>query len=700
MKALFNWLEDRTGIATLTKEALFETVPGGARWRYVWGSTLTFAIVVQFITGIMLWMFYSPSATTAWESVYHIQNNVTGGKWLRGIHHWTAQMMVVLLVLHLVQVVIDGAYKAPREFNFWFGLALVKITLALGLTGYLLPWDQKGYWATEVATNLVANVPLVGDSLKRLIVGGSEYGHNTLTRFFALHAGVLPAALIGLIVVHIYLFRKHGITPASPKTRGSRLHFWYVALIVSGLVNWMVIENWQYIPSWIGALVGLSAIACLSRIVMLHIKKPPEDETDAKPRRDSMFWPEQVLRDAIACGVVMLAVLFLVWHFDGAELSSPADPSENYSAARPDWYFMALFYLLKDFSIIMGAFVIPGIVVGIVCLMPLLGNIRLGRWGIGHYFNLLMLIAILGGFAFYTLQGFKTDWMDDEYKQAVEAAHRDAERVQELAGAPTGIPPEGALTLVRNDSFIQGPKLFASNCASCHAWNGHDGTGKKRTDKQEASDLSDFASRAWVERLLNPETYADVNHFGGTSLHEDIGDSDMLEFVDDTFGGQTDQDKADIALIAAALSSEAGLKSQREMDAADADKIEEGWALMIDDFECRDCHKLQDEGSGKGPDLTGYGSEEWLTQFILDAGHDRFYGDKNQMPVFGQKLDQNGNETRPAQLTEREIEMLVEWMRGEWWVPGEQEETPQSTVESTSAAEVDPATEQDPAAQN
>ena len=121
MRFLFNWIEDRTAIGKLTKKALFENIPGGARWRYVWGSTLTFAILVQFITGMALWMFYSPSATSAWESVNYLQQEVTGGAWLRGIHHWTAQIMIVLLVLHLVQVVIDGAYKAPREFNFWFG---------------------------------------------------------------------------------------------------------------------------------------------------------------------------------------------------------------------------------------------------------------------------------------------------------------------------------------------------------------------------------------------------------------------------------------------------------------------------------------------------------------------------------------------------------------------------------------------------
>ena len=183
--SLIRWVDDRTGIRGLIHEALFERVPGGARWRYVWGSTLVFAFVVQAITGVCLWMCYSPSSQTAWESVYYVQHEMQGGWLLRGVHHFMAQAMVVLLGIHLLQVVIDGAYRAPREFNFWLGLVLMQITLGLSLTGYLLPWDQKGYWATQVATNIAGIVPFVGDQLQKFVVGGSEYGHHTLTRFFA-----------------------------------------------------------------------------------------------------------------------------------------------------------------------------------------------------------------------------------------------------------------------------------------------------------------------------------------------------------------------------------------------------------------------------------------------------------------------------------------------------------------------------------
>src|SRR5437870_13241471 len=267
MDRLLNWLDRRTGFRRIIEYALYENIPGGARWRYVWGSTLVFCLSVQFLTGLFLWMSYSPSSQTAWESVYYIQNEMTVGWLLRGIHHFTASVMNVLLVLHLMQVVIDGAYRAPREINFWFGLGLLLLVLALSLTGYLLPWDQKGYWATKVTTNIMGIAPLMGPFLQKIVIGGPDYGHHTLPLFFALHAGVIPAATAVLIVAHVYLFRRHGLTPKRPLRKA-----------------------------------------------------------------DEPFWPEQVLRDAVACLAVLAAVLFLIvkprlFHdgaMMGAELAAPA----------------------------------------------------------------------------------------------------------------------------------------------------------------------------------------------------------------------------------------------------------------------------------------------------------------------------------------------------------------------------------------
>ena len=256
MTSLADWFDSRTGYRRLMREVLLEPIPGGARWRYVWGSTLVFTFAVQVITGLFLWTAYSPSAQTAWESVYFIQDVMSYGWLLRGIHHYSAQAMVVLMALHLIQVIVDGAYRAPREINFWLGLILMQIVFGLALTGYLLPWDQKGYYATQVSTEIMGAAPVVGPLLQQLVQGGARYGHHTLTRFFAMHAGFLPAALTLFLVLHVYMFRRHGLTVRRPNDR-------------------------------------------------------PE----------TTFWPDQVLRDSVAC-LGVLAVVLLCVFFKGADLSA------------------------------------------------------------------------------------------------------------------------------------------------------------------------------------------------------------------------------------------------------------------------------------------------------------------------------------------------------------------------------------------
>jgi len=595
MKALFNWLDHRTGYKKLVREVLFENVPGGSRWRYVWGSTLSFTLVVQFITGIFLWMAYSPSSQTAWESVYYIEHEMQGGWLLRGIHHYTAHAMVILLVLHLMQVVIDGAYKAPREVNFWFGVILLILVMGLSLTGYLLPWDQKGYWATKVATSISAITPGVGPEVQKLIVGGTDYGHHTLTRFFAWHAGVLPGAIIVLLVGHIYLFRRHGITAKEPK------------------------------------------------------RKP-----------DAAFWPDQVLKDAVACLAVLAAVLLLTIKF-GAELTAPADPADNYAAARPEWYFMFLFELLKYFpgeSEVWGAIILPGLVVVLICAMPFIG-----RWRLGHWFNLAMLWALLCGVGMLTWFAYHADRTNPGFVAAAKQAAIDAERVKDLASSPTGIPSSGAVTLLRTDPFTQGPKLFAKNCASCHRFGGHDGLGEIPTDPQSASDLKGFASRAWLAGLLDPEQITASHYFGATKFK----DGKMVKFVKKDVAVFTPEQKEQLAKVIAALSAEAGLKSQRATELTESAIITEGRTLLAHtDMRCTECHQFRTpDEDATAPDLTGYGSREWLIGILNNPAHERFYGKRNdRMPAFGEG----------KMLDSQAVALLADWLRGDWFVAPKEEE--------------------------
>ena len=596
---MINWLDNRTGFKKLLTETLCENIPGGSRWRYVWGSTLTFTFFVQVVTGIILWMAYSPSAQTAWESVFYIQYEMSFGWLLRGVHHYTAQAMNILLVFHLLQVIIDGAYRAPREVNFWFGIGLLLLVLALSLTGYLLPWDQKGFWATKVTTSLMAITPIIGPDMERLVVGGAEYGHHTLTRFFAFHAGVLPAAVVVLIVGHIYLFRRHGITPKEPRTRP-----------------------------------------------------------------DAEFWPDQVLKDAVAClavfAVVMLFVVkgkFIGDGHLGAPLGAPADPSIAYDAARPEWYFLFLFEFLKEFpgdQEIYGALVYPSAVLGFICLMPLIG-----RWRIGHYFNILALAVLLVGIAFLTYRAITTDQADPVYTKAVADAEKAAKRVKLLAHAPDGIPRSGAVTLLRNDPLTQGPRLFADHCASCHRYDGHNGLGEAVADEPSGADLKGFASREWLTALLDPAQIASDKFFGKTAF----ADGKMARFVARKVANFDDEEKEQLRKALIALSAEAQLTAQADADLADATVIEEGKNHLLDDVGCADCHEFEfEDEDASAPDLTGYGSRDWLIRLISDPTHESLYGDKNdRMPAFATK----------GILTETEIGLVADWLRGDWYVAPE-----------------------------
>ena len=654
MKGFFNWIDDRTGIAKLTREALFERIPGGARWRYVWGSTLSFAIMVQFITGIFLWMGYSSSATTAWESVYYIQNEMSFGSLLRGIHHWTAQIMVILLVLHLVQVVIDSAYRAPREFNFWFGVILLFITLAISLTGYLLPWDQKGFWATKVATNLAGIVPLIGEDLQKIIIGGSDYGHHTLTRFFALHAGVLPGALVALIVVHIYLFRRHGITEAKPATRAGALYYWSVLGVAFASLTVMAFIFKDNAKPWVPWSIAVVFAAIVVRIAFLFMRGK-DDDSARRPRRDGMFWPDQILRDAIACVAVMAAVLFFVF-WKGTELTAPADPSQPYNAARPDWYFMALFQLLKfpvfegALGLVIGAIVVPSLLVTAVFMMPLIGGAK-----IGHWVNVVMLYLLIGGFAVLTAMGFNHDANDKEYQLSVAHAHADAERLNELISMNGGIPPAGALTLLYKDPKIRGPKLFAANCASCHPYGDGDGMGGE-VKEPTAPDLKGVGSQQWIAGLLDVNRYVSAEYFGNTTFKDGkmAGHLEEIEMLPD-----------DIDAVSAALASEARVHGYT-VPQGGQEFIDSGFDLMFEDLECADCHGIQGEDEGKGPSLTGYMSRDWMVRFIGNPSHADFYGKKNdRMPSFLSMKKEDGT-VKPGQLSAQDVELIVDWLRQEW----------------------------------
>jgi quinol-cytochrome oxidoreductase complex cytochrome b subunit len=213
---VFPWLDERLGLTTIYKTVLDRKVPK-VNWWFTLGSASLFLFMMQAITGIMLAVYYVPSPDKAYDSIQYIMNDVSYGWLIRGIHHWGATLMVITVFIHMLRVFFYAAYKYPREITWVTGVLLLLSTLGMGFTGYLLPWDQKAYWATTVGTSIAGSVPGIGDFILRVLRGGTDLSGVTLARFFAAHIWIFPALIIALIGVHLYLVIRIGISSVPGK---------------------------------------------------------------------------------------------------------------------------------------------------------------------------------------------------------------------------------------------------------------------------------------------------------------------------------------------------------------------------------------------------------------------------------------------------------------------------------------------------
>jgi len=208
-KKLYTWLDERLGLNDLYKNVLDRPEPKGNWWNTL-GSASLFLFVLQCVTGIFLTVYYTPSPDHAYDSIQYIMNDVAFGWLIRGIHHWGASLMVIVVFVHMVRVFVTASYKYPRELTWLIGVGLLVLTLGMGFTGYLLPWNQQAYWATTVGTSIAGTVPFLGDFILKALRGGQALSALTLSRFFSAHIWMLPAMLALLIGVHLYLIIKHG----------------------------------------------------------------------------------------------------------------------------------------------------------------------------------------------------------------------------------------------------------------------------------------------------------------------------------------------------------------------------------------------------------------------------------------------------------------------------------------------------------
>ncbi len=424
--SVLTWIEQRTGLVSQTTDFLTEDVPGGASYWYVFGSATIFAMILQIVTGIFLTFYYAPSTASAWESTNYIYHNVPFGSFVISVHFWGATAMIALVLMHLLQVLLWGAYKAPREIMWVLGVLLLVITLVLGLTGYLLPWDMNAYFASQVAINIASSVPIVGNATQQFLTGGPGIGTLTINRFFGLHVWLMPAALVLLTVGHLTIFRHNGSAG------------------------------------------------------------PPVDH-DLKRLPQGRFWPNQMFMDA-AASFVVFAIIVLLAIFSPAPLDVKADPTKQF-IAYPAWYFLALYGLLRlagqtpssitPIANLLATVIIPGGFVALLILLPFYDrnpSRQLNRrpWILGITAISLVFAIGLSLFSQLAIQKEQAEAGEGGPPAAAAAASNSLGGGTSAGASSTvgGAGGGGTQVAAGGAGTAKGEQVFTQNCASCHQANG------------------------------------------------------------------------------------------------------------------------------------------------------------------------------------------------------------------------------------
>ena len=415
---LWGWLNRRTAIDTVLKTALYEPIPGGARFAYIFGSGLLFVFISQVITGVFLALYYVPSADHAHTTVAYITKAVTAGSFLRSLHAYGSSAMVIVLLLHLSQTYIYGAYKGRREILWLSGCVLFALILAMAFTGYLLPWDQRAYFATAVGTNAASEIPGIGESVKQMMRGGSEMGTLTISRFFVAHVFLIPACIFALVASHIFLFRKAG---------------------AAGPVN----------------------------------------EDPFKPKlKPELFYPRQVLMD-LSLTALLIFGLGLLAFFTPMQLGPPANPSDAQYVPRPEWYYLPIFQWLKYWhgaASVVGVLIIPTVLaLGIVAVPFLDRSIERRPWkrpvAMGAY--TFVMVALIG-------LGLRSQYLDKHDAGVSQQLAKQKAEEEEYMRKP--FEPElssgslaAANVALADPLAAKGKTIFEGN--SCNACHGDGGVG-------------------------------------------------------------------------------------------------------------------------------------------------------------------------------------------------------------------------------
>jgi ubiquinol-cytochrome c reductase cytochrome b subunit len=394
LKKLLQRLDDRTGLIKLIESIAAHPAAPGVKWKYVFGSAVLTAFIMQVVTGIGLLTTYVPSTGSAYESLQYITDKAPLGHFLRGMHYWGASMMVVLLTIHFLRVFLMGSFKFPRELNWMSGVLLMATTAAMAYCGQIMRWDQNAVFGMVAAAKMAGHVPLIGTWLAHLIIGGDVVGTYTLSHIFAMHVFILPILLASLIGLHVYLVLRNGVSEPPVPGRG--------------------VDPATY----------------------------RSDYRDMLRKEGVPFWPTVVLRDFVFALGVVLVVLLLAWVVGPAKLDNPPDPSLINAHPRPDWYFWWLFALLAllPHSLENYFMVLTPLLIGLVLFSVPLASNRGERHPARRPLAVGAVVFIFSGIAALTMAGWNENW-----SPRINAPPLTAD----IIGASSGPVYEGAMVFNR-----------------------------------------------------------------------------------------------------------------------------------------------------------------------------------------------------------------------------------------------------------
>jgi ubiquinol-cytochrome c reductase cytochrome b subunit len=439
------WINERLPIGPVVRWSLEEDIPGGSSYAYVFGSANVILFLLLVVTGVLQLFYYVPTTDHAYESVMYVRLQVAFGWLVHGLHFWCAQAFVVSVGVHMAQVFVWGAYKNPRQMTWLTGVLLLLLVAALAFTGPLLAWDQLGYWAAEVGTSIAGTVPWIGDFLQRFARGGETMGQATLSRFFIFHVAILPAVLVGFIVLHLAAFRQFG-----------------------GAGSWQA----------------------------------------ERQRQVGKFWPDQVYKDILVAAfvIVVLIGLCVFWR---APITGVADPLGRSLTPKPAWNFLFLYQALKSFQgpwEVLGTVGVPLVIVLLLLFLPFYDrnperNPRrrpIALAGGTALVVLILVLTVLGQVSGPPSQGTSTGPSTPAAPPGpgTPAEPKAAAQPGQSAVASAG---KGASANIQN-----GQELYQSTgCAACHKINGQGGA----VGPDLSNEGGKGRSAEWlVAQIRNPKT--------------------------------------------------------------------------------------------------------------------------------------------------------------------------------------------------